>query len=135
MDLDKITLFSMMKKRLDWLGQRQEVLSQNIANADTPGYKAKDLKPFKFKELVRQESMQINMVRTHADQLPGRRRKISDFASQDERHPYETSTTGNSVVLEEQMAKVNENSISHKLTTELYRKHLSMIRIALGRNG
>lgn len=132
MDLDKIKLFSMMKQRLDYIGQRQEVLSQNIANADTPGYKAKDLEPFKFQDLVRQESMQVNMVRTDTRQLPGRRRKILDFATHTERHPYETSTTGNSVVLEEQMAKVNANNISHRLTTELYRKHLQLIRIAIG---
>ena len=97
MDLDNLPLFSMVKKRLDWLGQRQEVLSQNIANADTPGFRAKDLKPFEFQELVRRETKQINLVTTGDDHLGGRRRKISDFAKRDERRPYETSSTGNSV--------------------------------------
>ncbi len=41
MDLNKVSLFGMMKQRLAWLGQRQEVLAQNIANADTPGYRRK----------------------------------------------------------------------------------------------
>lgn len=134
MDIDKVTLFSMVKKRLSWLGQRQEVLAQNIANADTPGYRAKDLKPFRFEELLRRESAQLNMNVTGDDHLGGRRRKIRDFAAGDERHPFETSPTDNSVILEEQMAKVNETSINHRMTTELYRKHLGMISTALGRN-
>lgn len=133
MDLDKLTLFSMVKKRLNWLGQRQEVLAQNIANADTPGYAAKDLKPFEFKELIRRESAQLNMETTGSDHLGGKRRKIRDYAQQDERHPFETSSTGNSVILEEQMAKINETSINHRMTTELYRKHLGMIATALGK--
>ena len=44
----------------------------------------------------------------------------------------ETSPNGNSVVLEEQMAKMGETGISHRLTTELYKKHLNMIRMAVG---
>ncbi len=52
MELDKIALFGLVKKRLAWLAQRQEVLAKNIANADTPGYKPRDLKAFDFKQLV-----------------------------------------------------------------------------------
>ena len=36
MDLSRLPLFEMMTKRLSWLGRRQEVLAENIANADTP---------------------------------------------------------------------------------------------------
>ena len=53
MDLKKLTLFRMMSDRMDWLTQRQQVLSQNVANADTPQYGARDLKPIDFKGSVR----------------------------------------------------------------------------------
>ncbi len=53
MELGKISLFGVIRKRLAWLGQRQEVVAQNIANADTPNYQARILKPFKFREMVR----------------------------------------------------------------------------------
>lgn len=133
MDLDAIPLFALTKKRLAWLSQRQEVLAQNIANADTPGYRPHDLKPFRFRELVRSEHAQINMNRTAAGHLPGRRKRIREFAEAEERRPFETAPAGNAVILEEQMAKVNETTMVHKLATQLYRKHLGMFRTALGR--
>ncbi len=54
MNLPEIPLLSMLKTRMTWLNQRQDVLSQNVANADTPGYAAHDLKPVDFsQELLR----------------------------------------------------------------------------------
>ena len=126
MDLNKTTLFAAVKSRLGWLTERQEVLAQNIANADTPRYRAKDLKSFEFREILRQEKIQLNMNVTDASHQPGRRKRIRDFAEQTQRQPFETSPTGNSVVLEEQMAKVNETHTKHKLVTQLYKKHLSI---------
>ncbi|MEQ8322605.1 MAG: flagellar basal body rod protein FlgB [Rhodospirillales bacterium] len=131
MDLNKTTLFAAVKTRLNWLTQRQEVLAQNIANADTPRYRATDLKPFQFREILRQEKIQLNMDVTNASHQPGRRKRIRDFAEQTERHPFETSPNGNSVVLEEQMARMNETHTKHRLVTQLYKKHLAMIAQAV----
>lgn len=125
-----LTLFAAVKKRLNWLGQRQEILAQNISNSDTPDYKAKDLKPYEFRELLRKESAQLNMVTTDAGQLGGRRKRIRDFFVEEPRLPYETAPNGNSVVLEEQMGKVSETQTTHRLTTELYKKHMEMLKTA-----
>jgi flagellar basal-body rod protein FlgB len=133
MDLGKIGLFAMAKKRLAWLTQRQEVLAQNIANSDTPNYRSSDLEPFQFEELVRREGMQLNMTTTQEGHAGGRRKRIRDFAEERERKPFETSPSGNSVILEEQMGKINETELSHKLTTQLYSKQLNMIKIAIGK--
>ena len=132
MDFNKMSLFGMVKSKLTWLGQRQEILAQNIANSDTPRYKASDLRPYDFKALVRQEAGQLNMVANDPNHLPGRRRRIRDYASEVERRPFETAPNGNAVILEEQMAKINETQINHNLMTQLYKKHLSMIRMAIG---
>jgi flagellar basal-body rod protein FlgB len=134
MDFNKMTLFAAMKKRMAWLTQRQQVIAHNIANSDTPGFKATDLKGFNFTELVRRENMQINMVRTGAQHLGGNRRAIRDFAERQTRHPYETAPAGNSVVLEEQMMKINETSAQHKLMNELYKKHMGLLRVAITKN-
>ena len=131
-DLNGLTLFQAVKKRLNWLGQRQEVLAQNIANADTPKYRSKALKPYNFQELIRRESAQLNMVASGPNHLPGQRKRIRDFAEDTERKPFETAPAGNSVVLEEQMAKVGETGANFKMTTSLYTKHLGMFRTALG---
>lgn len=132
MELNSLSLFQAMKKRLAWLGQRQEVISQNIANSDTPKYKARDLKTYDFRELVRREASQINMEVTHPNQLSGQRKRIRDF-SEDKPFAFVTAPSGNNVVLEEQMAKLNEAGLKHQLTTELYKKHLALFRMALGR--
>ena len=50
MNLPDVPLFSMLRERMTWLNQRQDVLSQNVANADTPGYVARDLKPLDFQQ-------------------------------------------------------------------------------------
>lgn len=134
MELGNMTIFAVVKKRLAWLGQRQEVIAQNIANADTPNYKSKDIKPFQFKELLRRESSGLNMNATQASHLRGVRTAVRSFKVEDDRKPYETNPNGNSVILEEQMAKMNETGASHRLTNELYKKHLNMIRLALGSN-
>lgn len=132
MDLNKVSLFGMMKQRLAWLGQRQEVLAQNIANADTPGYRPRDIEPLEFRGMVNRQLAPVGMAKTHGDHLAGQPVSAERFYDQVTRRPYETAPAGNAVVLEEQMAKVSETSVAHRLTTELYRKHLGMIRTAIG---
>ncbi len=133
MDLNKLTLFGMVKKRMDWLTQRQEVLSQNIANADTPGYKARDLKGVDFKRLIGRQRRSLNMATTEPGHITGREKRETEFGDEKSRKPYETAINGNSVVLEEQMAKINETGIAHRLATQLYKKNLSMFAIAIGK--
>ena len=130
--LSSLGLFQAVKKRLNWLGQRQEVLAQNIANADTPNYRSSDLKPYNFKELLRREDAQLNMVTSGSNHLSGRKKRIRDYSSE-KSSPFETSPAGNNVILEEQMAKVGETGTNYKMATGLYKKHLHMFKIALGR--
>ena len=133
MEIGDATLFGVIKKRLAWLIRRQEVLGRNIANSDTPDYKPRDLKSFDFKELLRSEARQVSMTVTDKSHLPGNRRRVSEFSTAEERKPYETAPSGNAVILEKQMAKVNQTAIAHRLANELYEKHLDMVKIALGK--
>ena len=52
MNLPDVPLLSMLRERMTWLHQRQDVLSQNVANADTPGYVARDLKAQDFSAML-----------------------------------------------------------------------------------
>ncbi|OHC80376.1 MAG: flagellar basal-body rod protein FlgB [Rhodospirillales bacterium RIFCSPLOWO2_01_FULL_65_14] len=134
MEFGKIPLFDLVKSRLGWLGHRQDVVSQNIANADTPKYRARDVQPFKFEDVLRRSTRQpVNMQVTQVNHLPGIRQRPDAFKETVERNPYETSPDGNSVVLEEQIGKMNEIDINHRLITELYKKHLNMIKTAIGK--
>ena len=133
MDFNMMTLFSAVKTRMNWLGERQKVLAQNIANADTPGYEARDLKALDFSRLIRRQQNSIRMMVSNPSHIPDPRRGGGKYAVSETQKPYETAPAGNNVILEEQMMKINKTSVSHKLVNELYKKHLGMLRVALGK--
>ena len=132
MDFSKVSIFSAMKKQMGWLSQRQKVLSENIANADSPKYRSKDLKPINFEKAL-DESSRLKMQKTSGNHLMGTRDFEGDNKVLNERKPYETSPDGNSVVLEEQVMKVSKTQIDHRLTNDLYKKHLQLFKIAIGK--
>ena len=132
MDPSKTALFAELKGRMQWFGQRQEVIAKNIANADTPGYKPKDLKAFSFKEYVKGTTRPpVNMTVTDPSHVAGRKRESQAFRSLENRTPFETAPGGNAVVLEEQMGMMNETQLGHRISSELYKKHLDLFKLAL----
>lgn len=130
MDFSNIPLFGVAKKRLDYLTRRQEVIASNIANADTPDYRAKDLKEFRFKELIRRETRHLSVAATSDAHLMGQRKRVSEFDERALRKPYETTPNENGVVLEEQMMNLGVTNESHRLASQLYRKHIEMLKMA-----
>ena len=133
MELTKLPVFGLMRERMNWLNQRQGVIAQNVANADTPKYPSQDLKAFDFRDVIRQnspKSRQVSVMMTKPAHIPGSRgqRGPSSFKEENVRRPYETAPDGNQVVLEEQMIKMNETVTNHNLITRIYRKQLSMFR-------
>lgn len=131
MDLRQIPLLSALTKRMEWLNQRQKVLAQNIANSDTPKYKARDLKPVDFADTLGQFK-RLRLAQTapeHKSELQGG----GDFRVEKSRRTYEESPSENNVVVEEQMLKVADTRIAYETMTTLYRKHIDMIRTALGK--
>jgi len=126
MDLEKLSLFKLMSKRVGWLTQRQSVLAQNIANANTPNYKPEDLKPFTFRDALKDEGG-LEMSTTSASHLAPTRSTDPDKARR-QKDPYETKPDGNAVVLEEQMKKIGDTSNDYDTALSLYKKQLGMIQ-------
>ena len=139
MDLTNLPVFGLIKQRMNWLNQRQEVIAQNVANADTPDYLAQDLKAFDFKNVIRQnrpKSKRVVVNLTKPTHISGSRgRNDSPFREIDVRRPYESAPAGNQVILEEQMIKMNETVTNHNLITQIYRKQLAMFRTVTRRGG
>lgn len=133
MDLSKFPVFRMMSGKMRWLSSRQTVLAQNVANADTPKYEAKDLKEVDFRNADGASSFRVELARTHPSHY-GRTGEKADVQNTRDRESYETLPTGNAVVLEEQLMNVAQTRHDYELMTRLYRKHLQMFSIALGRN-
>lgn len=133
MDLGKLPLFDLLTRRMSWLGQRQDVLAQNIANANTPDYTPQDLKPMGFGETLKRLAP-VEPELTSALHLAGTvTRRPPPFRADEQRKRYEVAPDGNSVVIEEQMMKVAETQMDYQLITNLYRKHVDMIKTAIGR--
>ncbi len=134
MDLSKLPIFDALSRRMNWLGQRQEVLAENIANADTPGYQPRDLTGDPFQRVLAREIKPVEMAATGPGHISGHPVRENAFAK-DDMKPYEAAPTGNAVVLEQQLVKVAETQMDFQLISNLYRKHMEMFRVALGRRG
>ncbi len=132
MDLNQFSVFRMMTGKMNWLAERQTVLSQNVANADTPDYRPKDLKELDFKDTGASRSFQVALARTHESHIAGGQDSMA-VQSKKQKDTYETNPNGNGVVLEEQLIKVGQTRHDYTLMTRLYRKHKQMFSIALGR--
>jgi len=136
MDPTNLTAFRVMKARLQWLGQRQEVLAHNVSNANTPGFRPTDLEPFTFRMALDQTRGRVQPATTQAGHLPSTRPvRGSGADSVEDRSYYETSPDGNRVVLEQQMMRIAETGIDYQTVTNLYRKQVGMFRMVLGRGG
>jgi len=107
--------------------QRQNAVAQNIANADTPGYAARDLAP--FAETYAAEGMALRQTRPGHLDAGG-----SPAAGMIPREaPGNRSPNGNSVSLESEMVKSVEVKRQHDLALTLYKTSLGVLRTSLGR--
>ena len=142
MAIGDLPIFELMKQRMQWLTARQQVLAQNVANADTPGYTARDLKDLDFGAMVERSGPMLHAVATQAGHIGspvtgsghGLRTGQSTGGEVIKKPDFETSPTGNSVVLEDQMIKVAQTQMDYQTVTGLYSKSLGLIKIALGRS-
>jgi flagellar basal-body rod protein FlgB len=135
MDAPQASLFDRMKDRLDWLDQRQRVLAQNIANADTPGYRPNDLKSLRPDARANQGPFAVKVVQTNPAHQLGSKANASQAGEMMMRRTYEIAPAGNAVDLEEQMAKIGETTVAHSTTTALYRKYLGLVKTVLNAKG
>ncbi len=133
MDYSNIKLLSMMQLKMAYLAESQDVLAQNISNADTPGYKAKQLRELDFKKIAQAEAHRLKMRATSPAHKNGTK-PTNDFRVDTQRKTYETTPVENSIALEEQMAKLNQNQHEYMLTTNLYNKTAAMFRTAINGN-
>ncbi len=124
-----IGLFRLAEQRMAWVGRRQELLAQNVANASTPGYQPRDLAP--FARALAHASPAAGLMRTDPMHLAG----TSTAQSAQPVRPRERAPDGNGVAMEDQLTKVADTAGTQELVANLYRKYHGMFRTALGRAG
>ena len=136
MNLPDIPLLSMLRERMSWLSTRQNVLSQNVANVDTPGYTAQDLNPLSFEDMLKKSQQTQNGGATglfvddpRHIQIPSS--NTNDFSGFDA-PDVESNPSGNSVSLESEMIKVSDTQTQFAAASNLYSKALTLMRTAIG---
>jgi flagellar basal-body rod protein FlgB len=125
MDPTRIALFDLVDKRLAWVDRRQALLAQNIANADTPGWRPRDLAPFD----ATLKATGVALAQTDPKHLTG----TSAAAQGILEATGEQALDGNGVALDKELSKVADTDAMHQLVTDLYKKYLSFFQTALGR--
>jgi len=98
--------------------ERQAKIAENIANANTPGYKAQDLEP--FSEAYKRSQM--------SGEITG---KKNDFRAESITTQGVGSPNGNTVSLEDQMWRSSSASRDHQTAITIYTKSLAMLRASL----
>lgn len=112
--MDVTNFFSIASQQNRWLSVRQSVLAQNVANANTPGFKALDVEPF---EAVL-NATGIEMKRTQSTHIAPTSGAGSDAEAQEDAK-WQVVHSGNSVSLEEQMLKSAEVAGAYSRNTNV----------------
>jgi flagellar basal-body rod protein FlgB len=130
MNYGNLPLFELMKAKLNYTSARAGVLAQNIANADTPGYRARDIKEPNFANMLSQQEW-LEMARTSGKHM-GSRPAATGLVTINRESTYDLSPTDNNVSIEEEMQRVAMNQGEYNRALNLYRKTVTMFRTALG---
>ncbi|APX89188.1 flagellar biosynthesis protein FlgB [Brevirhabdus pacifica] len=128
MKLESMSFFEIASKRMQWLGVRQQVVAENVANADTPEYKARDVSP--FAEMIDAATRGGGPQTTNPKHISSN--AFGDGMRVDEDQvAWEAKLDGNTVVLEQQSIKAAEISENYRLASQLYRKGYELLTLSV----
>lgn len=135
-DPTNMTVFSLMKARLQMLGERQKVIAENVANVSTPGFVPRDIDQDAFAATLERMAGQGSaaaarpgLTVTQAGHMAPAGSSAAGVTAV--RTPdSETTLDGNAVVVEEQMMKIAETRTDFETMVGLYQKSLGLLRLA-----
>ena len=130
MAISDLPIFSMLRTRMHWHQERQRVLAENVANADTPKFRPRDLKPLDFGSRVAQAG-QVQVASTDPAHITGAN-ATGPFASA-QNNKYDVRPAGNAVSVEEEMIKVAANQMDHQAAISLYSRSMGLLKTAIGK--
>ena len=131
MSITNLPLFTMLRARMQWSQERQRLLAENVAQADSPNYRPRDLAPLRFDQ-PRTAVASLGLDRTQANHIvgitgaPGR---FQDTAARS----YDVRPSGNAVNVEDEMIKVAANQMDYQAAATLYTRSLGLIKTAIGK--
>lgn len=135
MGLMDLPIFSALTDKMQWHQQRQGLLAENIANAQTPGYQGRDLQAYHFANHMNGSSATLTNVATQPMHIAVNSggQGGGPFGAQ-QSHGFEVTPEGNAVSLEDEMMKVTTNMTDYQAATSVYEKSMKILRTAMGRS-
>lgn len=124
--VEPLYLFGLASTEARWLAIRQAAVAENIANANTPGYKALEIAP--FGEVYDAASLQ--MAATNPEHLSPDPFDLASVSEKDAA-PWEVTYSGNSVSLEQEMLNANEVNRSYSLNMAITKAFNQMMSMSL----
>jgi flagellar basal-body rod protein FlgB len=126
-----LPLFSMLRTRMQWHQERQRLLAENVANADTPNFRPRDLAPLQF-DRMRPMLTSVALDRTENGHIAASSSGSSRFQAA-RFGGYEVRPAGNAINLEDEMIKVAANQMDYQAATTLYTRSINLIKTAIGK--
>lgn len=128
--MDNLKVMQAVKKRLDYLVERQNVIAQNISNANTPKYRTKDVEKPDFGEILSQQN-KLRMKTTSSKHMPIGGTNSFKYNVKEDRSEGDLTPMDNNVVLEEQVMKQAETGQQYNETIKIYNKVQNMLKKAI----
>ena len=126
--MEPIYLLDLASRRASWLAARQATLAGNIANANTPGYKAKDLA--NFSDVLNKTSLDLVSTNT-AHLATGGIAEGTTQAKTDTASGFEVTESGNTVGLEQELIKAGDVNREYSMTTSIMKSFHAMLMASL----
>ena len=124
--MQPLALFSLASQNASWLSTRQATIANNVANANTPGYRAGDVQPFS----AVLSHLNLPMATTSAGHIQpasfgGGKVNVKTADS------WDVLYSGNSVDLEQEMMKAGDVNRAHSLNVNITRSFHQMLMNAV----
>jgi len=117
-----IRLFELASQQARWLSVRQSTIAENVANANTPGYRALDVQP--FENIL--DNVPLRMATTHKAHLTDDSSDVAATGTKADT-PWEILHSGNSVSLEQEMIKAGDVNREFSLNTNIVKAFHRML--------
>lgn len=130
---ENINTNDLIKQHLEISAFRHKVLSENIANVNTPGYKAKEvITPKNLKEFKQNKHKKVKLAVTSPKHIAGNKSHINNYANATIlKDPAEIKKNGNTVELNQQLSKISENQVNYNTSLQAYKSTIKLISTVL----
>ncbi|ANB61769.1 flagellar basal body rod protein FlgB [Anoxybacteroides amylolyticum] len=119
--------FTMLEQGLDYASLKQKVIANNIANADTPNYKAKDVR---FKTALEQALAPLEAYGTNPKHFSFKSPDTSNFLVTT-RNDTVYNHNGNSVDIDKEMSELAENQIYYNALVERLNGQFNTLKMVI----